>query len=166
METAPCQWLTEAATRPCRLRIGGISLLNVGASHLNSFYADLLKDGRRDGDGGLSPTTVRRVHSTLHKAFADAVRWGRLNRNPADAADPPRNAKTEMAILEPSELRTFVESVRTDRLYAAWVLATTTGMRRGEILGLRWADLDLDALTLSVSQIRTVAELPGRDAEP
>jgi integrase len=138
-------------------RIGGISLLNVGASHLNSFYADLLTEGRRNGDGGLSPTTVRRVHSTLHKAFADAVRWGRLNRNPADAADPPRNATTEMSILEPSELRAFLESVRSDHLYAAWVLATTTGMRRGEILGLRWADIDLEALTLSISQIRTVA---------
>lgn len=149
--------LRDARDEPRRPRIGGVSLLNVGASHLNSFYADLLENGRRDGDGGLSPTTVRRVHSTLHKAFADAVRWGRLNRNQADAADPPRNAKTEMSILEPSELRTFLESVRSDRLYAAWVLATTTGMRRGEIVGLRWADIDLDARTLSISQIRTVA---------
>lgn len=144
-------------TKHVQPRIGGISLLNVGATHLNAFYADLLENGRRAGDGGLSPTTVRRVHSTLHKAFADAVRWGRLNRNPADAADPPRAATTEMSILEPNELRTFLESVHTDRLYAAWVLAATTGMRRGEILGLRWADIDLDRLTLSISQIRTVA---------
>ena len=144
-------------TKHVRPRIGGISLLNVGASHLNSFYADLLEDGRRDGEAGCRRRPFAGCTATLHKAFADAVRWGRLNRNPADAADPPRNAKTEMSILEPSELRAFLESVRSDRLYAAWVLATTTGMRRGEILGLRWADIDLDALTLSISQIRTVA---------
>ena len=62
-----------------------------------------------------------------------------------------------MAILEPEELRAFVESVQRDRLYAAWMLAATTGMRRGEILGLRWSDIDLKNMALSVRQIRTVA---------
>lgn len=138
-------------------RIGGISLLNLGAAQLNAFYGDLLEVGLRSGAGGLSPTTVRRIHATLHKAMADAVRWGRLPRNPTDSADPPQAAKAELAILEPDELRVFVESVQRDRLYAAWMLAATTGVRRGEILGLRWADIDLKDMALSVRQIRTVA---------
>ena len=138
-------------------RLGGVPLLGLAAAHLNAFYADLLLDGRRDGCGGLSPTTVRRIHATLHKALVDGVRWGRLPRNPADQADPPRAATTEMSVWSPVQLRTFIDSVRADRLFAAWLLAATTGMRRGELLGLRWRDVDLDAQTASVRQIRTVA---------
>ena len=69
-------------------RLGGVPLLNLGPAHLNTLYAELLADRERNRGRGLSPTTVRRVHTTLHKALADAVRWGRLARNPADQADP------------------------------------------------------------------------------
>lgn len=138
-------------------RLGGVPLVAVSPAHLNAFYADLLDHGRRSDGTGLSPTTVRRVHATVHKALADAVRWGRLARNPADQSDPPRSATTEMSVWSPEQLRTFVDSVRDDRLFAGWLLAATTGMRRGEILGLRWRDVDLDAATVSIRQIRTVA---------
>lgn len=100
---------------------------------------------------------MRRIHATIHKALADAVRWGRLARNPADQSDPPRAAAPEMSVWTPEELRTFLDSVRSDRLFAAWLLAATTGMRRGELLGLRWADIDPDSSTARVRQIRTVA---------
>jgi integrase len=138
-------------------RLGGFPMLGVGAAQLNAFYAGLLVDGRRSGLGGLSPTTVRHIHATLHKALSDAVRWGRLPRNPADQADPPRPASAEMSVWTPAQLRQFLDSVRTDRLFAAWLLAATTGMRRGELLGLRWTDVDLDRGTVSIRQIRTVA---------
>jgi integrase len=62
-----------------------------------------------------------------------------------------------MSIWNPGQLRSFIQSVRSDRLFAAWLLAATTGMRRGELLGLRWCDVDLDEATVSVRQIRTVA---------
>jgi integrase len=137
-------------------RVGGLPLVGLTAGHLNALYADLLADGRRRG-GALSPTTVRRIHATLHKALADAVRWGRIPRNPADDADPPRPAAVEMSIWNPEQLRVFIGSVRLDRLFAVWFLAATTGMRRGELLGLRWSDIDLEAGTASVRQIRTVA---------
>ena len=65
---------------------------------------------------------------TMHKALHDAVRWGRLGRNPADLADPPAAR---------SQLRKFLKSVEGDRLYAMWLMYATTGMRRGEVLGLR-----------------------------
>ncbi len=138
-------------------RMGGVPLLSLGAGHLNAFYADLLAEGRRNGSGGLSPTTVRLIHATLHKALADGVRWGRLPRNSADDADPPRAATVEMSVWSPEQLRCFIRSVRSDRLFAAWLLAATTGMRRGELLGLRWCDVELDEATVSVRQIRTVA---------
>jgi integrase len=138
-------------------RVGGVPLLSLNASHINALYADLLLEGRRNANGGLSPSTVRRIHSTLHKALGDAVRWGRIVRNLADLADPPKEATPEMSVWSPDQLRTFLDSVRTDRLYAAWLLAATTGMRRGELLGLRWSDVDLDASIVSINQIRTVA---------
>jgi hypothetical protein len=64
-------------------RLGGVPLNGLNAARLNAFYADLLEAGRRDGHGGLSPTTVRLIHATIHKALEDAVRWGRLARNSA-----------------------------------------------------------------------------------
>jgi hypothetical protein len=64
----------------------------VNGATLNALYAKLACQGKRDGKRGLSPLTVRHVHSCLHRAFKDAVRWGRLFRNPVDAADPPRIA--------------------------------------------------------------------------
>ncbi len=87
--------------------------------------------------------------------FRDAVRWGRLARSPADAADPPQasaSARPEMTTWTAAELRTFLDGVRGDRLYAAFLMLATTGMRRGEVLGLRWADLGLDAARASVRQ--------------
>lgn len=137
-------------------RLGGIPLRGLSAGQLNAMYADLLVDGRKDGKGGLSPTTVRRIHATIHKALADGVRWGRLTRNPADQADPPRAMTAVMSVWTPDQLRRFLECVRSDRLFAAWLRAATTGMRRGELLGLRWADVDLDADTAAIRQIRTV----------
>lgn len=138
-------------------RIGGVPLVALNASHINALYAELLIDGRRNGQGGLSSSTVRRIHATLHKALGDAVRWGRIVRNPTDLADPPKEATPEMSVWSPEQLRTFLDSVRSDRLYAAWLLAATTGMRRGELLGLRWIDVDLEACIVSINQIRTVA---------
>ena len=127
--------------------VGSTRLDAVDAGALNGLYALLLTDGRRDGKGGLSPRTVRYTHAILHRAFKDAVRWGRLVRNPTDAADPPRatsSASPDMVTWSTGELRAFLDGVRGDRLAAAYVLLATTGMRRGEALGLRWADLDHD----------------------
>src|SRR5205807_1869230 len=79
----------------------------------------------------------------------DAVRWGRLARNPADAADPPRGGPKSDGVhsWDAATLRQFlaVSMATSDRLHPLWVLLATTGMRRGEALGLRWSDVDLDA---------------------
>ena len=134
-------------------RLGSIPLQRLDGGAINRFYASLAEDGRTDGNGGLSPASVRRVHASLHRALKDAVRWGKLTRNPADAADPPRvraHAAKEMTTWTVEELRNFLDSVADDPLYALWLTLASTGMRRGEALGLRRSDLDLDAGRASI----------------
>ncbi len=135
--------------------IGTLPLPKIDAGVLNGLYARLLKEGRRDRQGGFSPRTVRYVHTILHRALKDGAKWGRIARNPADAANAPRaaaNAAPEMTTWTAGELRTFLEQNAEDRLYAAWLLLATTGMRRGEALGLRWADLDFETGRAAVRQ--------------
>ena len=74
--------------------LGRVKLQKLTPVMINALYAQLLKDGKVCGSGGLSASSVRRVHATLHRALGDAVRWDRLLRNPCDAADPPRAGGT------------------------------------------------------------------------
>lgn len=138
-----------------RPRIGDIQLQALTADRINALYGDLLTDGRADGSGGLSPATVRRCHAMLRKALADAVKWQLLVRNPADSADPPRpnnSGHVEMATWTADELRTFLAHVADDRLAPLWTLLAMTGVRRGEALGLRWKDVDLETGRISIRQ--------------
>ncbi len=135
-------------------RIGNIPLQRLTPEDLDAFYAGLLVDGRRNGaGGGLSPRSVRIIHGMLRKALADACRKGTLVRNVADLADPPKpNAygNKEMRSWTAAQLRQFLEEIDGHRLAPAFFLAANTGMRRGEVLGLRWDDVDLDAARISV----------------
>ncbi|MBS1848304.1 MAG: Arm DNA-binding domain-containing protein [Actinobacteria bacterium] len=136
-------------------RIGGRQLREIGPGQLNTLYADLLDHGRQNGEGGLSPKTVRYIHTIVHKALADARDAGLVASNVAERAKPPRPramAPTELRFWTPAELRTFLDLVREHRLVAAWHVSAMTGMRRGEVLGLRWADVDLDAARIHVRQ--------------
>ena len=140
--------------------IGGLLLAKVDAGALNGLYATLLASGRKDGHqdhAGLSPRSVRYVHTILHRALKDAVRWGRLARNPSDAADPPRGGQEstpEVQAWPAHDLRRFLDTSKAtaDRYYPAWLFLATTGCRRGEALGLRWSDLDLDGGRASIVQ--------------
>ncbi|HUY05644.1 MAG TPA: tyrosine-type recombinase/integrase [Acidimicrobiales bacterium] len=135
--------------------LGARRLVDLTPAQLNALYAQLLREGRRNVsistvNRGLSPKTVRHVHTMLHKALNDAVRWGHLARNPADRADPPRPASPEMHVWSREQLRAFLKFVEPHRLYGAWLLFGTTGMRRGEVLGLRWREVDLKNKRLSI----------------
>lgn len=132
-------------------RIGQVTLQSLRAQHLDSAYADLLARGGRGGRP-LAPKTVRHAHTLLHKALADAVKKGMISSNPADVADSPKPRRQEMKTWTAEELGSYLRHVEGDRLYAAWRLAATTGMRRGELLGLRWKDVDLDRGRLSITQ--------------
>lgn len=104
----------------------------------------------------LSKATIRRVHATIHRALRDAQRWNLIVRNPADAADPPKAGtagSAEMKTWALKQLRAFLDSTKATRLYPLWALMASTGMRRGEALGLRWdEDVDLDSGRVSISQ--------------
>jgi integrase len=119
---------------------------------------------------GLDPRTVNYVHVILHRAFKDAVRWGRLARNPADAADPPRAGQKADGIhaWDRTTLRQFLDASRAadDRLHALWVFLATTGMRRGEAVGLRWSDVDLESGRVRI--VQTITQTGGvlRVGEP
>jgi len=150
-------------------RLGAARLQSLNASTLNAFYAELLSSGRADGNGGLAPRTVRYIHTILRKALKDAVRWNQLVRNPADDADPPRTSTGGARRLKTwtaDELRAFLTHVADDRLFAAWLLAATTGMRRGEVLGLRWRDVDLEHARVAIRQALVVVSYKLEWSEP
>ncbi len=140
-------------------RLGTVPLQALDAAALNKVYAALLEGGRRDQkDGGLSPRTVRYIATILGRALKDAVQWGRLVRNPADVARPPRASDThasEMRTWSGSELARFLELVEGNRYRSPCFFLATTGCRRGECLGLRWADVDLEAGRVSIRQTVT-----------
>lgn len=131
------RWLIATYIRPA---IGGVKLQALQPAHLDKLYADMLAKG-------LSARTTRYVHSVLRKALGDAVRKGLVNRNVATLADPPsaKSARApEMAFWTPTELSFFLAAVEGDDLYPLLRLTGLTGMRRGEVCGLLWADVDLD----------------------
>jgi integrase len=145
-------------------RIGEVALQDLNAAHLNRMYGELLRSGRTRGTGGLSPTSVRRLHSILRKAFNDGIRWGLLQRNPAVLADPPPMKVVQaarrrgMRTWTEAELRCFLESTKVHYLYPVWLFGASTGLRRSELLGLRWTDLNLKRATATVRQTVTQGE--------
>ena len=136
--------------------IGHIRLPRLTPQHLQDLYTKKLAEG-------LSPTSVRHLHTVLHRALKQALRWNLIIRNVSEAVDPPRRASTDHQALTPEEVRRFLEAAREDRLEALYVLAVTTGMRRGELLGLHWRDVNLDQGTL---QVRHTLQQGGFLGEP
>jgi integrase len=165
----PSTW--DSYARNVRLYIapalGSERMQAITPARLNGFYAELLQHGRIGADGGLAPKTVRYIHGVIRKAF-DALRWSIVQRNIADLADPPKVGAVgrEMQTWTAQELRTFLEHIGDERHYAAYLLAATTGMRRGEVLGLRWQDVDLGLARLAVRQSIINVAYEVKVAEP
>jgi integrase len=132
--------------------LGAIALRKLTPQHLATLYG-------RKFDEGLSPRSVQFLHAVLHRAFKQAVRWQLIGRNPADAVDAPKPRRPEIRPLSPLEARQLLEAARGDNFEALYVLSLTTGMRQGEVLGLTWAAIDLDAGRLEVRA--TLQRLPG-----
>ncbi|MDP2659375.1 MAG: tyrosine-type recombinase/integrase, partial [Dehalococcoidia bacterium] len=123
--------------------LGQMVLTQLKPEHLQRYYAVKLEAGRRDGKGGLSSKTVRHHHITLHTALETAVKWGLLMHNPADAVSAPRVHSPELHVWNEDEVSRFLEAARETAYYEIFYLALFTGMRRSEILALRWQDVDL-----------------------
>jgi len=124
-------------------RIGRLTLSKVTALDLQALYADLQQSG-------LSSRSVHHTHRVLHRAFGQAVRWDLIPRNPCDGVTPPKPKRSEMRIWSREQVGAFLDATRAHPAHALYVLAVTTGMRQGELLGLRWEDVNLDRDKLAV----------------
>src|SRR5215218_6435859 len=129
--------------------LGRLQLKSLTSAHVRSLYRHKL-------NAGLTPRTVQYVHTTLHKALKDAVSDGLVPRNVTEGIKAPRPKKKEVNALSPDQARAFLDAARGDRFEALYVLAVHCGLREGELLALRWDDVDLEAGTLAVR--RTLSE--------
>jgi integrase len=143
----------------CRIHIvpalGKKKLKNLNAADVQRFYRAKL-------DSGLSSATVHKLHVILHKALGQARRWGLVPRNVADDVDLPKVHKVEVRPLTKEQARGLLETARGDRLEALYVVAVQCGLRQGELLALRWEDIDLETRTLQVR--RTITRDGGKHA--
>src|SRR5918998_100972 len=128
--------------------LGGVKLKRLNSAHVQSFYRNRL-------DKGLSASTVHKMHDILRRGLAQAVKWHLLPRNIADVVKPPRPVPKEMVALSADETRRLLEAAGGDRLEALYILAVHTGMRQGEMLALRWQDVDMESAVMSVRRTLT-----------
>ncbi len=130
--------------------LGRVPLADLQPQHIQSYYAEKLDKGRADGKGGLSARSVVYHHRILSKALDYAVKMGVVVRNIADVVQPPRVQRVTMSTLSSEEVTRFLDVARETDYYVYFSTLLYTGLRRGELLALRWRNLDLDNGTLTV----------------
>jgi integrase len=169
-QVRPSTWASYAGHVRTYLipRLGHVPVQRVTADQLTALYGDLLAGGGRDG-GALAARTVRYIAQTVRRALRDAEDAGLVPRNVAEKARPPkadtRNRET-MRTWTPQQLRAFLASRGDDRLYGLWALLASTGLRRGEALGLAWEHVDLEAGRLAVRRALVCVGYQVQISEP
>jgi integrase len=156
------------AFRPVRERLGERPLQSLTKADIEDLMDWMLTFGRRRGGKpgtGLSGRTARLTLGRLTAALDMAVLEGKLVRNVAKLVTPPEHTPRERDTWSKAEVRKFLMAASRDRLHAAWRLSLY-GLRRGEVLSLRWSDIDLKAKTLTVRQARVLVEYKIRIEEP
>jgi integrase len=143
-------------------RLGDVALQELRATDLDAMYAELIRSGGRGGRA-LSLTTVHHVHAAVNKLLHDAEHKGLVPRNVAKLANAPslttaRAKGPGMQVWSPAELSAFLASIEGNRNEALFRLLAMTGMRRSEVVGLRWSDVDMDRHHLTVNQAATVVD--------
>lgn len=133
--------------------MGDNKLKDLSLIQIELYYADLLKKG-------LGPRTVRIIHNILHSALDKAVRYGLIFFNPTQGATLPRYSHEEMTVLDTYQVTTFLIAARASPHYALFHLAITTGMRMGELFGLKWSDIQWNAGVIHVQ--RQKQYVPGQ----
>ncbi len=139
--------------------LGKFQLDKLTPQHLDKLYTQKLEE--------LSPTTVQTIHNTLHKALSDAIKKGIIPTNVSERVEAPRKNEYEPRVLSEEEIRAFLRAIRDHPLYELFLMDVSTGMRRGEIVGLRWNDIDLIKGSIQVRRaiVRRPKELGGGYAE-
>jgi len=125
-------------------RIGEVNLDKLAPIHLQKLYSDLITSDRKNGKGKLSSTTVHHIHRICHSALKWATLMKMIPQNIAENLTPPKRNKQEIKTWSEEEVTRFLSSAQDDRLFALFFLAISTGLRRGELLGLKWGDVDFD----------------------
>jgi integrase len=136
--------------------IGQITLGNLRTWHLQELYTHLTSQG-------VGIPTIRKVHKLLHSSLELAVETGTIGRNPASYAHPPKEPFSEMKILDEIQVNRFLVSIIGHKWEALFHLAITTGMRRGELLGLKWDDMDWDKRTITVQRQLALPDEAGAE---
>lgn len=140
--------------------IGSLTLNKLSSARIDGCWQKLLENGRRDGKGGLSPRTVHHCRRVMLTAMDQALKWDLLKKNPVAFTRPPKVERETMEAYTASQTAILLEELQGSRIYVPALLAALCGLRRGEILALRWRDVDLTAGMLS---IRESVEEIGKD---
>jgi integrase len=157
---------TELARKNIVPLLGDLALTKLQPAHISQAYAKALTSGRRDGKGGLSARTVSHMHRVLREALQQAVRWQMLARNPADAVKPPKVERQQMRVLDADGAIDVIEAARGTALFVPVLLGVRCGLRRGEVVALRWRNVDLERGQISVVASAEQTNLGVREKEP
>lgn len=142
------QTQVEKHLKPC---LGKHALGNLKTSHIQQFYNAKMMGKRADKkEGGLSAKSIRNIHNVLHSALEQAFKEGLIRINPAKAVRLPRVARKEMQTLTQDDIKKFMEVAKQTPYYTAYFLELYTGLRRGELLALRWQDICFETGTVTV----------------
>ena len=137
-------------------RIGSVKLKKLTTRHLQKLYKELLEGGRihigKGQEKGLSTTTVHSTHLMLHATLDRAVKERLIPRNPCEDCVVPKPRKLDMKILTPEQMGAYLEAVQRRDLLPMFYLELVSGLRKGELVALRWDDLDIQSKTISVSR--------------
>jgi integrase len=146
--------------------LGTIPLAKLKPEQISEAYAKALATGRRDGEGGLSPRTVRQMHAIVKSSLAQAVKWEILARNAAAVVKGPKVGRATMQTYDLGQTAEMIEAARGQRVLMPALLAVLCGLRRGEIAALRWRHLDLDGAQLAVVESAEQTKAGVRFKEP
>jgi integrase len=138
--------------------LGHYQLQKLTAQHVQAFYT-------RKEDEGLASTTIHYYHSVLHNALNVAVKWGLITKNVCDLVTPPRKERFDIKPLTEEQAQRLLAALRGHKWEALFTLALATGMRRGELIGLKWQDINFKTGTLQVVRVltRVPTKMPGRE---
>jgi integrase len=143
-----------------RPTLGAMKVQKLRPVHLSGLYGSLQRDAK------LAPRTIGHVHRAMHRALGHAAGWDIVTQNVAARVSPPRVGHQEVQILAPAQVKVILETSRGRPIFPIATLALATGMRRGELLALRWQDVDLDQAKITVARSLEQTKAGLRFKEP